>query len=241
MTYFTGSVGSVPDENRQAFLDHVAAVWRVLKTYGAKRMIETWGVDVPKGKVTDFYGAVDAKEGETIVFSWIEWPDRETTNACWEKMADDPAMKDIPEMPFDGRRMIIGGFEPVFTQGKPHGAPFYQGFVLAVPEESKKAYVSLVGEGWEIFSKHGALGMVETCGRDVPHGKQTDFYRATKAEEGEVPYFSWAAWPDRETCDAAAKAMEAEMGDMDMSAMPFDGMRMMWAGFETIFDSEVAS
>lgn len=127
MTYFTGSVGTVPDENRQAFLDHVAAVWRVLKTYGAKRMIETWGVDVPKGKVTDFYGAVDAKEGETIVFSWIEWPDRETANACWEKMADDPAMKDIPEMPFDGRRMIIGGFEPVFTEGKPHARPFTRG------------------------------------------------------------------------------------------------------------------
>lgn len=70
MTYFTGSVGSVPDENRQAFLDHVAAVWRVLKTYGAKRMIETWGIDVPKGKVTDFYGAV----GKPPTHVGRKWP-----------------------------------------------------------------------------------------------------------------------------------------------------------------------
>ena len=91
-----------------------------------------------------------------------------------------------------------------------------------------------------MFQKGGALGMIETWGEDVPRGKKTDFYRATKAEEGEVPVFSWTAWPDRATCDAAAKAMEAEMGDFDPSQMPFDGMRLMWAGFEPIFDSAAA-
>ena len=52
-----------------------------------------------------------------------------------------------------------------------------------------------------------------------------------------MPLFSWVAWPDRATCDAAAKQMEADMADFDMSRMPFDGMRMMWAGFEPLFDS----
>lgn len=240
MAYFTGSVAAVPTANKHKYLEHVAAVWPLFKSYGATRMIETWGVDVPKGKVTDFYGAVDAGEGEAIVFSWIEWPDKATADASWQKMQDDPAMAQIPQMPFDGSRMIFGGFSPVYEAGQHSGAGYYQGFLLAVPEKNKAAYAAMADEGWTLFRKGGAGGMIENWGEDVPRGKKTDFYRATKHEEGEIPVFSWIAWPDRATCDAAAKAMEAEMGDMDMSAMPFDGMRMMWAGFEPLFDSEAA-
>jgi uncharacterized protein YbaA (DUF1428 family) len=156
-------------------------------------------------------------------------------------MQSDPAMQQMPAMPFDGSRMIFGGFDPVFESGAHGGAGYYQGFLLAVPEGNKSAYVDMAGEGWQIFEKCGALGMIENWGVDVPKGKKTDFYRATKAENDEVPVFSWVGWPDRATCDAAAKTMEAEMGDMDMSKMPFDGMRMMWAGFEPLFDSEGAA
>jgi uncharacterized protein YbaA (DUF1428 family) len=96
-------------------------------------------------------------------------------------------------------------------------------------------------EAWqEAFRPHGSLGMVEAWGVDVPHGKQTDFYRAAKAEDGEVPVFSWVAWPDRATCDAAAKAMQKEMEGKEFPDMPFDGKRMMWGGFEPIFDSATA-
>lgn len=237
MAYFTGAVAAVPTANKARYAEHVAAAWELFKSYGANRMIETWGVDVPKGKVTDFHGAVNAKEDEAIVFSWIEWPDKATADASWEKMQTDPAMQTMPAMPFDGARMIFGGFAPAYAAGGRDGAGYYQGFVLAVPSTNRQPYVDMADDGWKIFEKHGAIGMVECWGEDVPHGKVTDFYRATKAEEGEVPVFSWAAWPDRATCDAAAKAMEAEMSDMDMSQMPFDGMRMMWAGFEPLFDS----
>ena len=72
---------------------------------------------------------------------------------------------------------------------------------------------------------------------DVPHGSRTDFYRATLAKAGEVPMFSWVAWPDKATCDKAAQVMEADMAGKEMSPMPFDGMRMIWGGFEPIFDS----
>lgn len=241
MAYFTGSVAAVPAANRQKYLEHVAAVWPLFKSYGATRMIETWGVDVPKGKVTDFYNAVDAGDDEAIVFSWVEWPDRALADASWQKMQDDPAMARVPQMPFDGSRMIFGGFSPVYEAGQHSGAGYYQGFLLAVPEKNKAAYAAMADEGWAIFRKGGAGGMIEAWGEDVPRGKKTDFYRATKLEEGEIPVFSWIAWPDRATCDAAAKAMEAEMADMDMSAMPFDGMRMMWAGFEPLFDSDAAA
>lgn len=237
MTYFTGAVAAVPTANKEKYTDHIAATWPLFKSYGATRMVESWGVDVPRGKVTDFYGAVDAANDETIVFSRIEWPDRATADAAWQKMQDDTAMNKLPEMPFDGGRMIFGGFVPVYEGGTRDRAGYYQGFLLAVPEKNKAAYAAMADEGWKMFENGGAIGMVEGWGEDVPRGKVTDFYRATKAEEGEVPMFSWVAWPDRATCDAAAKAMEAEMGDMDMSQMPFDGMRMMWAGFEPLFDS----
>lgn len=70
--------------------------------------------DVPRGKVTDLHRAVDATGDEVVVFSWIEWPDKATCDAAWQKMQQDGAMQDMPEMPFDGRRMVYGGFEPVF-------------------------------------------------------------------------------------------------------------------------------
>lgn len=140
-------------------------------------------------------------------------------------------------MPFDGSRMIWGGFSPVFDQGTDAGAGYYQGFTLAVPDANKHRYVEMCTMGWQMFEKRGARGMIEAWGEDVPHGKQTDFYRATKAEDGEVPMISWVAWPDRATCDAAARAMREDTSAMDMPEMPFDGMRMIWGGFEPVFDS----
>ncbi|MDO9525734.1 MAG: DUF1428 domain-containing protein [Gemmobacter sp.] len=237
MIYYTCSIASVNAADKDKYIAHAVAMWPLFKSCGATRMVEAWGVDVPKGEVTDFYRAVDAKDGEAIVFSWIGWPDKATADASWQKMQDDPAMQSVPEMPFDGGRMIFGGFKPVFLNGQDAAAGYFQGFTVAVPEANKVAYIKLAAEFWPMFQKRGALGMVETWGEDVPHGKKTDFYRATKAQHGERVVFSWIAWPDRATCDAAAQAMDVEMNGMDMSAMPFDGMRMMWGGFEPVFDS----
>ncbi|MBJ6984433.1 DUF1428 domain-containing protein [Luteimonas sp. MC1750] len=121
------------------------------------------------------------------------------------------------------------------------GSAYYQGFVLAVPDANKEAYTAMTHTGWEIFGQRGALGVVEAWGEDVPRGKRTDFFRATKAVDGEVPAFSWIAWPDRATCDQAEQAMQDDPAMQDMPEMPFDGRRMMWAGFEPIFDSATAS
>ncbi|MGB3387676.1 MAG: DUF1428 domain-containing protein [Pseudaminobacter sp.] len=242
MTYYTGSIAAVPTANKQKYIEHVNSAWPLFRNYGATRMVESWGVDVQRGKVNDLYGAVDAREDETVVYSWIEWPDKTTADTAWQKMQNDPAMKDMPKMPFDGSRMIFGGFEPVFVEGTDRDIGYVQGFALAVPGKNKAAYVKLAGEAWkDAFKPNGCLGIVEAWGVDVPHGKQTDFYRATKAEDGEVPIFSWTAWADKATCDAAAKAMEAGMEGQEFPEMPFDGMRMMWGGFEPIFDSAKSS
>lgn len=237
MTYLTGAVAAVPTANKQDYLQHVKDVWALFKAHGATSIVEAWGVDVPKGKLTDFYGAVDAQDGETIAFSWITWPDKATADRCWQNMPDDPGMAKLAQMPFDGSRMIFGGFAPILKEGTAMGGGYYQGFVLAVPEGNKAAYADMAAEGWQMFHKAGAIGMVETWGEDVPHGKKTDFYRATKAKDDEVAVFSWTVWPDRATCDAAAASIEAEMKDFDMSSMPFDGKRMIWAGFEPLFEA----
>ena len=117
---------------------------------------------------------------------------------------------------------------------------YVDGFVIAVPTVNKQALIDHAGLFDPIFLEYGATRVLECWGDDVPHGKQTDMYRATKAKEAEVILFSWTAWPDRATCDAAAQKMMAEMDGQEMPEMPFDGMRMIWGGFETVFDSAKA-
>jgi len=118
MPYIDGFVIAVPTANKQRFIDHAKAADRVFKELGATRVLECWGDDVPDGKLTDFRKAVLATETETVVFSWIEWPDRKTRDAAMARMedlmkTDDRFNPEKNPMPFDGMRMIFGGFSPV--------------------------------------------------------------------------------------------------------------------------------
>lgn len=236
MTYYTGMIAAVPTASKQAYIDHVRDVWPLFQRHGARRMVETWGVDIQKGKVNDLMGAVAAKPDESIVFTWVEWPDRAACDAAWPAMEADPDMAKMADMPFDGSRMIFGGFAPLMQAGSDAAPGYVQGFALAVPAANKDAYARMAGDAWDMFKGYGCLGIAENWGVDVPHGKQTDFYRAAHAKEDEVPVFSWVIWPDRATCDKAAQAMMADMDGQEMPEMPFDGMRMMWGGFAPIVD-----
>jgi len=110
MNYVDGCVIPVPTANREAFLKHAQAAAAVFKEHGALTVVDCWGDDVPEGKVTSFPMAVQRKEGETIVFSWITWPSRAARDTGMKKAMDDARMMDVT-MPFDGKRMIYGGFE----------------------------------------------------------------------------------------------------------------------------------
>jgi uncharacterized protein YbaA (DUF1428 family) len=89
----------------------------VFLEYGASRVVEAWGDDVPDGKVTDHKRAVKAEDGEVPVFSWIEWPSKQSRDDNWKKIMEDPRMQpDHANMPFDGKRMIYGGFAPVLDR-----------------------------------------------------------------------------------------------------------------------------
>ena len=111
MSYIDGFVAAVPSANRDSFKEHAEKAAVVFKEYGALKVVECWGDDVPDGKVTSFPMAVQKKDDETVVFSWIVWPSRETRDAGMKKMMEDPRMQpDSNPMPFDGKRLIYGGF-----------------------------------------------------------------------------------------------------------------------------------
>ena len=127
MGYIDGFIIAVPTANKQKFIDHARNADGVFLDLGATRVIECWGDDVPDGKVTDFRKSVQAKDDETVVLSWVEWPDKETRDAAMKTMTDwmehpekaDPRMD--PEknpMPFDGKRLIYGGFAPIVEVGR---------------------------------------------------------------------------------------------------------------------------
>ncbi len=112
MNYLDGFVAAVPLAKKEAYLKHASDAAVVFKEFGALSVVESWGDDVPEGKLTSFPMAVKREEGEAVVFSWIQWPSKTVRDSAWEKIMADPRMnaKDNP-MPFDGKRMIYGGFQ----------------------------------------------------------------------------------------------------------------------------------
>ena len=118
MTYVDGFVAAVPTANKDAFEKHAKEAAVVFREHGALSVMECWGDDVPDGKVTDFRRSVQAKEDETVAFSFVEWPDKTTRDAGMKRLSEmmktdermDPEKNPVP---FDGKRMIFGGFAAV--------------------------------------------------------------------------------------------------------------------------------
>lgn len=114
MNYVDGFVVAVPTASRAIYLEHARAAAAVFKEHGALTVVECWGDDVPEGKLTSFPLAVQRKADETVVFSWITWPSRGARDEGMKKVMADPRLSHV-EMPFDGKRMIYGGFEMMLS------------------------------------------------------------------------------------------------------------------------------
>jgi uncharacterized protein YbaA (DUF1428 family) len=240
MPYVEGFILAVPADKRDEYRRHAAGAWPLFAEFGATRLVEAWEDDVADGKVTDFRRAVQAKEGEKVVFSWFEYPDKAARDAASAKMMSDPRMKEMgASMPFDGQRMIYGGFAPIVEAGSGSGA-YVDGFIAPVPEGSREAYREMAVKASAIFLEHGAVRVVEALGDDVPEGKVTDYRRAVKQEDGEHVVYSWIEWPDKATrMEGWNKVMQdPRMKPEEGKPMPFDGKRMFYGGFEMLIDSK---
>jgi uncharacterized protein YbaA (DUF1428 family) len=239
MTYVEGFVAAVPAANKEAYRRHVAEASVLFKEFGVARMVECWGDDVPDGKVTDFKGAVKAKEDEIVVFSWFEYPSKAVREAANEKITSDPRMKEMgAAMPFDGKRMIYGGFAPIVDDAASGAMGYADGMLLAVPVANKETYREMAAKAAMVFKEHGASRVVEAWGDDVPDGKVTDFKGAVKAKSDEAVVYSWIEWPSKEVRDKGWKKIMADSRmQPDRNTMPFDGQRMIYGGFVPILDA----
>lgn len=239
MTYLDGFISPVPAANEEAYRRHAAEAAPIFAELGCRRLVEAWGDDVPDGKVNDFRTAVNAEDGETVVFSWAEYPDKAARDAAAARMMTDPRLEAMSaSMPFDGKRLVHGGFEALIDLGEGRGG-YVDGYVLPVPTAHKARYVAQVQRVAPLFVANGAVRVVEAWGDDVPDGKLTDFRRAAHAQPDETVCFSFIEWPSKEVRDTAWKAI---MADPAMQPVPeekdiFDGMRMFWGGFRPILDS----
>ena len=238
MSYVEGFVAAVPAVNKDVYREHASRAAALFREFGATRLVEAWGDDVPDGKVTDFKSAVKAEPGEVVVFSWIEYPDKATRDAANQKIMTDPRMAAIGETkPFDGRRMIFGGFAPVVDEG-PRGAMGYtDGMLVPVPANGQDSYREFSAKAAAVFLDHGATRVVDAWGDDVPDGKITDYKGAVKAEDSEKVVYSWVEWPSKAIRDDGWKKVMEDPRMQPGQLMPFDGKRLIHGGFAPLVDA----
>ncbi|BCA94703.1 hypothetical protein TUM19329_10640 [Legionella antarctica] len=114
MSYIDGFVVAVPKAKKQQYIEHATKAGQIFKEHGAIQLVECWGDEIPEGKITSFPMAVKCKEDEIVVFSWILWPSKHVHDEGMMKAVEDPRLKsDTNPMPFDGKRMIYGGFDMI--------------------------------------------------------------------------------------------------------------------------------
>ena len=236
MTYVEGFLTPVPTANKDTYIHHAREAAALIKGNGATRFVETWGDDVPHGKLNDLHMAVEAKDDEAVLFSWFEYPDKATRDAANKKMMEDPNMEAMSkDMPFDGKRMIYAGFAGINEAGKGGEFGYLDGVVVPVPTDKKDEYIAFCKIAADVFTENGATRVMDTWGDDVSDGKQTDYKRATHLKDGETVAYGWIEWPSKAVRDAAwEKVMQDER--LQQGGHVMDGKRMMFGGFAPILD-----
>jgi uncharacterized protein YbaA (DUF1428 family) len=237
MTYVSGFVVAVPEANRQAYIDTANAGIPLFREYGAQRQVEAWDDDVQEGKVTDFRRAVKATPGEKIVFSWHEYASKTVADEANKMIMSDPRMAEIgKDMPFDGQRMIYGGFQGILERGQRGKASYIDGALVPTPGDSRAAYSAYAERVADILMENGATRVVDAWSENVPDGKVTDFRRSVNAEPGEAVVFSWVEWPSKAVRDAAWQKIFADPR-MHQGNPPQDESRRVWGGFVPVMDA----
>ncbi len=236
MTYVDGFVLAVPNANREAYRKLASDASVVFRRHGAIGFVENWGVDVPQGKVNCFNSAVMRKPDETVMFSWIVWPDRAARDAGNAAVMVDPDLGGPGmQMPFDGMRMIFGGFEHLLGDALARPG-LVDGTLMPVPAANRAAYREKAVLMADLFREHGALSVVDCWSDDVPEGKVNSFHTAVLRRPEEAIVFSWINWQDKA---AQEKGWASVMADPRMEALSpktvgADMGRMVYGTFEPL-------
>ena len=236
MTYVDGFVLAVPNANKDAYRKMASDGAKIFRKHGAIGFVECWGEDVPQGKTNCFNSAVMKKDDESVVFSWIVWKDRAARDAGNAGMIADPEMGGLGmEMPFDGKRMIFGGFEHLL--GDALAAPgLVDGTLLPVPTAQRAAYTTASEKIAAVFLEYGATAVVDAWGDDLPEGKVNSFHTAVQRKPDESVVFSWINWKDKATQEAGwAKIMaDPRMAEFGPASVGADLGRMIYGTFKPI-------
>ena len=238
MVYVEGFILAVPAANKESHRKHATDAVSYFKGLGATRLVECWGDDVPDGKLTDFKRAVKAKPDEVVLFSWVEYPSKQVRDAANETMRADPnANAMAASMPFDGQRMVYGGFSVVVEEGRAGKPGYVDGTLLPVPAGNRDAFRAWAAKAAAALKEHGAMRVVDTWGDDVPDGKLTDFKGAVQATGDEKIAYCWIEWPSKDVRDKSwEKLMTDPRMHPDRNEVLFDGKRMIYGGFAPIVD-----
>lgn len=238
MTYVEGFLLAVPTAKKETYVEHARSAAALFEEFGVARFVETWGDDVPRGKLNDFATAVQAKDNETVVFSWFEYPDKAARDAATARMMSDPRMKALgADMPFDAGRMIWSGFQAISDVGPGGAMGYVDGVVIPAVTATRDVYLAFAHKVADVFLEYGATRVVDAWGDDVQDGERTDFKRATLLQDGETVVFGWVEWPSKATREAAwPKLMQDSRLTGSAEERGFDGKRMIFGGFETLLD-----
>jgi uncharacterized protein YbaA (DUF1428 family) len=236
MAYVRGFIAAVPAANKDAYRKHAAAAAKLFEELGATRIVHGWGDDVPAGRVTDLERAVNVERGEVVVFAWHEYPSRVVAEAANETMTSDPRMKELGRaMPFDGRRVITGGFTSIVDDSSGAKMGYLDGCLVPVPAGNADAYRTLVIRLAAVLREHGATRVVEAWEDDVRDGTVTDHRRAVKAASHEKVVHAWIEWASKEARDQGWKNVIADPR-MHPSDIPYDNGRRIHGGFVPLVD-----
>lgn len=239
MSYIEGLFAAVPVARKDMLRQKTAEAAPLFKQFGATRVVEILGDDLPRGQFTDFKGAVRASDDEDVVLSWIEYPDKHTRDLANQDILAATRLKTIADaLPFDDQRLITAGFTPLLDEG-PGGAMGYtDSYLIAVPTAEKQAYRALAAKTARLLQDYGATRVIEAWGDDIPPDKVAELNTAVKAKADETVVLSLVEWPSKQVRDEATpKIMADKRFKAEQDNLLFDESRMIHGGFKPLHDT----
>lgn len=233
MRYIEAMLGSAPTDKKEAYREAAQTMSAIFRKHGALRTVDAWGAQVPRGEKTDMYRAVQAQDGETIVFACMEWASKEARDKGFA--AAEPEMMQANAFPpLNGALAIFGRFEPLVSHGDEQAGDYIDVMFGSVQQGQKEPYTAACASYPQYFLDNGALRSVDCWGLDVPRGEKTDIYRAVQAKDGEMPVFGWIEWASQQAADDGMKATMAAMRQAEVAPPPMDNGLVIFGGFEVL-------